>query len=51
MIESVSIEPAPLRQVYESQALRDTINRLEERVADYRTQTELATSTDFAEGE
>lgn len=51
MIESVSIEPAPLRQVYGSQALRDTINRLEERVADYKTQTELAASTDFAEGE
>lgn len=40
MIESVAIEPAPLRQVYGSQALRDTINRLEERVADYKTQTE-----------
>ncbi len=51
MIESVAIEPAPLRQVYGSQALRDTIDRLEERVADYKTQTELAASTDFAEGE
>lgn len=51
MIESVTIEPAPLRQVYGSQALRDTINRLEERVADYKTQTELAASTDIPEGE
>ncbi len=51
MIESVAIEPAPLRQVYGSQALRDTIARLEERVADYKTMTELAASTDFAEGE
>ncbi|WP_251197284.1 SDR family oxidoreductase [Anaerotardibacter muris] len=51
MIESVTIEPAPLRQVYGSQALRDTINRLEERVADYKTQTKLAASTDFPEGE
>lgn len=51
MIESVSIEPTPLRQVYGSQALRDTIARLEERVADYRTQTELAASTDIPEGE
>lgn len=51
MIESVAIEPAPLRQVYGSQALRDTIARLEERVADYRTQTELAASTDIPEGE
>ncbi|MEC4174984.1 SDR family oxidoreductase [Adlercreutzia sp. R7] len=51
MIESVDTEPAPLRQVYGSQALRDTIARLEERVADYRTQTELAASTDIPEGE
>ncbi|MEC4184820.1 SDR family oxidoreductase [Adlercreutzia sp. R21] len=51
MIESVNTEPAPLRQVYGSQALRDTIARLEERVADYRTQTELAASTDYPEGE
>lgn len=51
MIESVAIEPAPLRQVYGSQALRDTIARLEERVADYKTQTDLAASTDFTEGE
>lgn len=51
MIESVAIEPAPLRQVYGSQALRDTIARLEQRVADYRTQTELAASTDFPAGE
>lgn len=51
IIESVAIEPAPLRQVYGSQALRDTINRLEERVADYSKQTELAASTDYVEGE
>ena len=50
MIESVDIEPAPLRQVYGSQALSATIQRLEERVADYRTQTELAASTDVTEG-
>ena len=49
MIESVDIEPAPLRQVYGSQALAATIKRLEERVADYRTQTELAASTDVTE--
>ena len=46
MIESVDIEPAPLRQVYGSQALKATISRLEERIADYRTQYELAASTD-----
>ena len=49
MIESVDIEPAPLRQVYGSQALAATIQRLEERVADYKTQTELAASTDVTE--
>lgn len=49
MIESVDIEPAPLRQVYGSQALKATIERLEERVTDYKTQTELAASTDVVE--
>lgn len=49
MIESVDIEPAPLRQVYGSQALAATIQRLEERLADYRKQTALAASTDVAE--
>ena len=49
MIESVDIEPAPLRQVYGSQALVATIKKLEERGADYRTQTELAASTDVTE--
>ena len=46
MIESVDKEPAPLRMVLGSQALAATIRRLEERVADYKTQTELAASTD-----
>ena len=49
MIESVDMEPAPLRQVYGSQALKATIERLETRLADYRTQTELAASTDVTE--
>ncbi|MBQ9274341.1 MAG: SDR family oxidoreductase [Succinivibrio sp.] len=47
MIESVDLEPAPLRQVYGSQALKATIERLQQRLADYQTQTELAASTDF----
>jgi NAD(P)-dependent dehydrogenase (short-subunit alcohol dehydrogenase family) len=47
MIESVAIEPTPLRQVFGSQALRDTIARLEGRVSDYKPQVELAASTDF----
>ena len=49
IIESVDKNPAPLRMVLGSQALRATIERLEARLADYRTQTELAASTDFEE--
>lgn len=49
MIESVDTNPAPLRMVLGSQALKATIERLEERVADYKTQTELAASTDIVE--
>ena len=49
MIESVDIEPAPLRIVLGSQALRATLERLEARVADYKTQTGLAASTDVTE--
>ena len=51
MIESVEKNPAPLRMVLGSQALSATIERLEERVADYKTQTELAASTDIKEEE
>ncbi len=51
MIESVAIEPAPLRQVYGSQALAATIERLEKRVADYHTQTALTASADYPAGE
>lgn len=47
IIESVDKMPAPLRMVLGSQALKATIDRLEERVVDYKTQTELAASTDF----
>lgn len=47
IIESVEKEPVPLRMVLGSQALKATIDRLEERVADYKTQTELAASTDI----
>ena len=49
IIESVEKNPAPLRMVLGSQALAATIQRLEERVADYKTQTELAASTDVTE--
>lgn len=47
IIESVEKTPVPLRMVLGSQALGATIDRLEERVADYKTQTELAASTDI----
>ena len=49
IIESVDKSPAPLRMVLGSQALHATIARLEERVADYKTQIELAASTDIQE--
>ena len=49
IIESVDKTPAPLRMVLGSQALRATIERLEARIADYKTQTELAASTDIKE--
>lgn len=50
IIESVEIEPAPLRMVLGSQALQSTLETLRKRVADFETQTELAASTDFPAG-
>jgi short-subunit dehydrogenase len=49
IIESVDKEDTPLHMVLGSQALAATIGRLEERVATYKTQTELAASTDITE--
>lgn len=49
IIESVDKEKAPLRMVLGSQALAATLERLNERIADYETQTELAASTDIKE--
>lgn len=51
IIESVEIEPAPLRIVLGSQALQSTLETLRKRVADFETQAELAASTDFPAGE
>ncbi|MBZ5978302.1 SDR family oxidoreductase [Leuconostoc gelidum] len=51
IIESVEVTPAPLRLVLGSQALENTILTLEERIADFKTQTQVAKSTDFPEGE
>ena len=50
MIDSVDIDPAPLRMMLGSQALQSTIDTLRKRIADFETQTELATSTDFPPG-
>lgn len=47
IIESVEVEPAPMRMVLGSQALSSTISTLKARVADYEMQSELAASTDF----
>lgn len=50
IIESIDIEPAPLRMVLGSQALSSTLAVLRKRVADFETQTDLAASTDFPPG-
>ncbi|KXF50219.1 short-chain dehydrogenase [Rhodococcus sp. SC4] len=47
IIESVDVEPAPLRLMLGSQALESTLAVLRTRVADFESQTELAASTDF----
>ncbi len=49
IIESVDKPDTPLHMVLGSQALKATIDRLEERVAAYKTQTDLAASTDIIE--
>ncbi len=49
IIESVDDPNTPLHMVLGSQALKATIERLEERVAVYKTQTKTAASTDIAE--
>ena len=50
IIESVDVEPAPLRMVLGSQALEGTLATLRKRIADFETQTQLAASTDFPPG-
>ena len=49
IIESVDNPNTPLHMVLGSQALKATIERLEQRVAVYKTQTETAASTDIKE--
>jgi NAD(P)-dependent dehydrogenase (short-subunit alcohol dehydrogenase family) len=50
IIESVDVEPAPLRIVLGSQALEGTITTLRRRLAAFEAQKELAASTDFPPG-
>jgi NAD(P)-dependent dehydrogenase (short-subunit alcohol dehydrogenase family) len=47
IIESVDVEPAPLRMVLGSQALEGTLTTLRKRIASFEAQTKLAASTDF----
>jgi NAD(P)-dependent dehydrogenase (short-subunit alcohol dehydrogenase family) len=51
IIATADQEPAPIRVILGSEALRNTINVLKERVAGFEAQTELAASTDFPPGE
>src|SRR5947199_6684014 len=51
IIESVDVEPAPLRMVLGSQALQSTLATLRRRIEGFEAQTELAASTDFPPGE
>jgi len=51
IIESIDVEPAPLRMVLGSQALDTTITTLRRRIAGLEAQAKLAASTDFAPGE
>jgi NAD(P)-dependent dehydrogenase (short-subunit alcohol dehydrogenase family) len=46
IIETVEREPAPLRLVLGSQALRATIDTLTRRIRDFESQTDVAASTD-----
>jgi NAD(P)-dependent dehydrogenase (short-subunit alcohol dehydrogenase family) len=51
IIESVDVEPAPLRMMLGSQALESTLATLRKRIASFEAQTDLAASTDFPPGE
>jgi len=51
IIESVDVEPAPLRILLGSQALESTLTTLRKRITSFEAQTALAASTDFPPGE
>jgi len=50
IIDSVDVEPAPLRMALGSQALESTISTLRKRIEGFEAQRELAASTDFPAG-
>jgi len=50
IIESIDVEPAPLRMVLGSQALEGTLATLRKRIASFEAQADLAASTDFPPG-
>lgn len=51
IVESVDDDNTPLHMVLGSQALQSTIETMEKRLAEYKSETELAASTDFPAGE
>jgi hypothetical protein len=51
IIASVDQQPAPLRLMLGSQALKGTVGVLKDRVAGFEAQADLAASTDFPPGE
>jgi NAD(P)-dependent dehydrogenase (short-subunit alcohol dehydrogenase family) len=51
IIDSVEVQPAPLRLMLGSQALESTITTLRKRIADFETQQDVAASTDYPPGE
>jgi len=51
IIESLNVEPAPMRLVLGSQALQGTIDTLKRRIEGFEAQRELAASTDVPAGE
>jgi NAD(P)-dependent dehydrogenase (short-subunit alcohol dehydrogenase family) len=51
IIESIDVEPAPLRMILGAQALESTLTTLRKRIATFEVQTALAASTDFPLGE
>ena len=51
IIESVDVQPAPLRIVLGSQALESTLATLRKRIASFEAKGALAASTDFPPGE